>query len=145
MSDDELLDYVESAYQMLVTGLSNAEVTCSSQSAPTQTRTNWSQDRYGDVWCGVPNIGWAYIRMYYNVKWNDNGSGFYDATYYDSWKTNGVTIGNWEPHYGNATVSSSTLVEVTSTGTVTYGIPDTALSASFDATFLWEDTQPYSI
>ncbi len=58
---------------------------------------------------------------------------------------NGVAIGSWEPHYGDATVSSSTLVEVTSTGTVTYGIPDTVLSASFDATFLWEDTQPYAI
>lgn len=144
MTDQELRGYVANAYNIMESDAANIQVAQKTPSVAMQTRARWTQKRYGDVWCGIPNGGWAYIRIYYGVTWEDNG-GFTAAEYYDSWKTNGVTAGNWEPHFGNATVVDSSLVEVTTTGTITYGIPDTILSASFDATFLYEDTCPYEV
>ncbi|MFV0504100.1 MAG: hypothetical protein ACK5LT_09070 [Lachnospirales bacterium] len=114
-------------YAMSANGLSRA----------TNTRNN-------DVWAGVPLIGHGYIRIRYEVSYNNNK--FTSAEYLDSWFTGGVTVGSYDARYGYIELTDrNTVAEIYATGTLTYGIEINGLptSISTDATFLYFDKSPY--
>ncbi len=140
-SDEDLENYIHSLYvdaenvKTTVVGVS-AEPAI----APHIHDRPWTTyDRSADVFAGIPNIGVCWIRIYYHATLSKDLY-FMDGDVYNS-KQVGVAVGSWDHVTGGFDISYyKTSADVTATGILTYGIPDTILSVSTEQTFLYTDS-----
>lgn len=96
------------------------------------------------IFSGIPSGGVSWIHIRYNALIGDSSDGrkhdglFYGGRVLDSWQT-GTAVGQWKHQTGNFRALGNQ-AEVTATGLLTYGIPNTPLSVTTQETFLFTDS-----